>query len=597
MNSSETLEILKRLYECKDGEKNELKGLYFENEQNNGLPPHWERRIAKDELMSTYSDTFGTTGMYYTALTLAAFHSMPFYSANFSMAEPMSWGKQYICDLFKGKKDLTQTHYPDMFCKDDTMTLRCTSDRFALGICSTDAKRNNLRGRYQYIKDEYRQNDANDLMDGVPFIRPLNGTACEGGEEELMPGNLVSSMSRCLDLETPILKDNKDDVKVQAVCAKVKCDNDNKKVSVQLKGHDNKELNWYKCENDGESIPLEDSLFNKGSVKCPNFKEVCTGLPKTEPTKIKFYNGTKITESYVDVKDDDENEEPAQAQNTVRTAGASAVANQGSSAPDARPSAQPEGQQHPNPQQEVQEVEKEIKSQTLSLKHPESENAEHTGSSSVTPGSNTGSGGNNNDNGSNEDQNMGQARESASTRVDVPSGQSLSSPPAAAGSATIDPANTVTREISQQPADQPAQNNDKQNENETPAEAQDHQQVPNQTENKVQSPTKANAQTDDSTDVQNNTHGEESTQRNRHDTATTFSSAANSNGIESTIQSPHTANNGVLNGTNLTEDQIKEETLKHTNVTGMLGPDSSIMVSYMAPLALLVCVVGFMMVP
>ncbi|ORC80955.1 surface protease GP63, partial [Trypanosoma theileri] len=83
MNSSETLEILKRLYECKDGEKNKLEGLYLENEQNNGLPPHWERRIAKDELMSTYSDAFGTTGMYYSALTLAAFHSMPFYSANF----------------------------------------------------------------------------------------------------------------------------------------------------------------------------------------------------------------------------------------------------------------------------------------------------------------------------------------------------------------------------------------------------------------------------------------------------------------------------------------------------------------------------------
>ncbi|ORC81012.1 uncharacterized protein TM35_001341040, partial [Trypanosoma theileri] len=61
---------------------------------------------------------------------------------------------------------------------------------------------------------------------------------------------------------------------------------------------------------------------------------------------------------------------------------------------------------------------------------------------------------------------------------------------------------------------------------------------------------------------------------------------------EDPIQSPNT----VLNGTNLTDSQMEEES-KNANGTDVLRTDSSIMVSYMAPLALLVCVVGFVVVP
>ncbi|ORC89983.1 surface protease GP63 [Trypanosoma theileri] len=114
MNSSETLEILKKHYNCK---KNELKGFYLENEPNERAPPHCERRIAKDELMSAYSDTLGVTGMYYTKLTLAVFHSMPFYSANFNMAEPMSWGKDLNVSYLRVKRIQQRLTIPLCFAK------------------------------------------------------------------------------------------------------------------------------------------------------------------------------------------------------------------------------------------------------------------------------------------------------------------------------------------------------------------------------------------------------------------------------------------------------------------------------------------------
>ncbi|ORC77400.1 uncharacterized protein TM35_002691010, partial [Trypanosoma theileri] len=96
--------------------------------------------------------------------------------------------------------------------------------------------------------------------------------------------------------------------------------------------------------------------------------------------------------------------------------------------------------------------------------------------------------------------------------------------------------------------------------------------------------------------------------RDNADNVATAPSTSNPNSDDNTIQSTntvdaanepstHTANNSALNGINLNEGQIKEETLNHTNIMNVMGPDSSIMVSYMVPLALLVGVVGFVVVP
>ncbi|ORC83624.1 surface protease GP63 [Trypanosoma theileri] len=291
VNSSKTVEMMEKHYNC----KGTLKGLYLENEDTL-TPSHWERRIAKDELMSTYSISMGVTGMYYTNLTLAAFHSMPFYSANFTMAEPMSWGKGSECDLLEGKKDPAKTKYSTLFCKDDdAKTLRCTSDRFALGMCLTKNNLKDLPNGYEYFKDEDGGLETNDLMDSYPIIKPLIGTTCEGGKETLIPGSVLGTESRCLDVKNPL---DKNGVKIQGICAKVKCNNETKKVSV-LKGYKENKEEWHECANDGDEFHLVDSEFNEGSVNCPKYEEVCIGLLETEvPTNIKFHNGTKVTDVY-----------------------------------------------------------------------------------------------------------------------------------------------------------------------------------------------------------------------------------------------------------------------------------------------------------
>ncbi|ORC82118.1 surface protease GP63 [Trypanosoma theileri] len=634
VNSSKTVEMMKNHYKCENNDNNKVEGLYLENQEDHENSSHWERLIAKDELMSTYIGE--TSGMYYTNLTLAAFEDMKFYKAVFEKAEPMSWGNQSGCEFLQGKKDTTKTEYSTLFCKDDDAKtiLKCTSDRFALGICSTKDNRNNLPEGYQYVKDRSTGYTAKDLMDGHTFIRPLEGTACEGGKEDLLPGSIRSSMSRCVDLNAPLEpKNSRNGVKFQGICAKVKCNNETKKVSV-LKGNDEStEDNWHKCPEEGGSINIAHvagTEFSGGSIECPKYEEVCIGLLETEaPTNIKFYNAKKITDGYVDVnvaKEEkkkevkQEKKKPIDAQTQVvspepHTAPSNVIQNV-DSLPAATPLARENkhGQKNQGP----------IVPQDAHGKHPESENVEHTGSSSLGPESNTGSRGTSTGNSGSDG--SGGASGNGGNLVNV--SQSAQSEPSSSASASApapapapDPASSKApaHGISQQIADQPAVNSDQQNEKQTSPRAQDQHQASNETENKVQSPNgkqvesapvapngevhSSNSSTkasDDSTDVQNNTHGEESTPRNRRDTAdaATSPTTSNPNTVDAANEpSSHTANNAALNGTSLTEDQMKEETLKHPNVMGALGPDSSIMVSYMAPLALLVCVVGFVMVP
>ncbi|ORC89329.1 surface protease GP63 [Trypanosoma theileri] len=427
---------------------------------------HWGWHIAKDELMSPY--TADSSGMFYTNLTLGAFDDMPYYRANFSMAEPMSWGKQLGCN-FVGKdkaeqRDKITRENPNMFCTGEKQGLQCTSDRFALGVCSKkDTPPKAISEEYHYF-EKAAGIGRGDLFNDFSVIKPFRETMCEDGNETLMPGSIVDKMSRCLNVKDPQIKDvNGNGVTVQGICAKVKCENG--KVLVHYKGnkeHNGKEK-WEECTEKG-TINLHGSVFSGGTIVCPKYEEVCTKLPETDPPTVEY-------EEYVEPQKNKEKKEEEEA------------------------------------------------------------NEQSNSSAGSKP---------NNDAGTD-------------TRVETSSNNQVESVPAVLGvNGSSQESSTATQSV--------IQHTEKNSTN---------------TETAVEK-------------------GRRASRSRRHiDDATTSQSTSNPNGTEDAIQSQ----NAVLKGTTLTERQIKEETLKHTNVTVMFGADSSIMVSYMAPLALLVGVVGFVMVP
>ncbi|ESL06100.1 hypothetical protein TRSC58_06231 [Trypanosoma rangeli SC58] len=219
--------------------------LRHEYDDASRLHSHWDQRYAKDELMGP---TVTTGAGFYTALTMAAFEDMGFYKANFSMAEPMRWGKNAGCE-FVNKKQCgpdDYTKFPEMFCQknySDTLSY-CTSDRVALGQCSSS------------------------WSDECLFIRSLPFGSCRNEENTALHGSRLGAGSWCLDGES--LKVNVETydpeprvVPVAAVCAEVACAGGS--VRVRYLG----DSDWHDCPEGSSLSPAGTSVdLASGKIKC-----------------------------------------------------------------------------------------------------------------------------------------------------------------------------------------------------------------------------------------------------------------------------------------------------------------------------------------
>ncbi|ORC80782.1 uncharacterized protein TM35_001441020, partial [Trypanosoma theileri] len=412
----------------------------------------------------------------------------------------------------------------------------------------------------------------------------------------------------------------------QGICAKVRCDND-KKVSVQLKGHvGNKEERWHKCPEDGGSINIADvagTEFSEGTIVCPKYEEVCTGWPETNSPVIKLNSDKEESDGYYIVLNDGEKEaKPEKGQKPTHAPSVSSVSpeedeshvelHESDIVKEAPESEHPDKHEAPKGQEPV-------KHRDASHNSLGNVRVHNTGVSTASSDGGIGTGGTNTNNNSA----VGSGGISNEKHpVTVPERVHTTPPPPTPAAPLptpadpLVPAKTPADGALQQPVDPPAENNDKQNEIQTspelksPTGEQEKNSSPAGPNDKVHSSNSSTTASEDSIKVQSDAREKESEQKKPRDNAddvATAPSTSNPNSNGNTMQSTntinganepstHTANNTVLNGTNLNEDQMKE-TLNHTNVMNVMGPDSSIMVSYMAPLALLVCVVGFVMVP
>ncbi|RNF20902.1 putative surface protease GP63 [Trypanosoma conorhini] len=248
-----TKEKAQEHYNCGSLEGMPLKDEYDELSR---LRSHWDRRYAKDELMGP---TVATGAGFYTALTMAAFEDMGFFKANFSMAEPMSWGRNAGCDFVEAKECEPDdyTKFPAMFCHENSSdtTLYCTSDRVALGLCSASRS------------------------DKCVFINPSPFGSCRNEENTNLHGSRLGAGSWCLDGDSLKVNVERHDpepgvVAVAAVCAEVVCTRDSVKVRYLGDG------DWHDCPEGGFLSPASTSVdFAGGTIKCPKYEEVCTITP------------------------------------------------------------------------------------------------------------------------------------------------------------------------------------------------------------------------------------------------------------------------------------------------------------------------------
>ncbi|XP_035379419.1 leishmanolysin-like peptidase [Electrophorus electricus] len=153
-----------------------LEGMELENQGGIGTElNHWEKRLLENEAMTGSH----TQNRVFSRITLAIMEDTGWYTANYSMAENLEWGKDLGCDfVMKSCKfwidrqrlmNPTRTPYCNSV-RGTPLQLSCRQDQLAVAVCNLQKYGQPLPHEYQYF----------DSIPGVPEEDlPLYGGAVQ----------------------------------------------------------------------------------------------------------------------------------------------------------------------------------------------------------------------------------------------------------------------------------------------------------------------------------------------------------------------------------------------------------------------------------
>ncbi|KAK7199431.1 major surface protease gp63 [Novymonas esmeraldas] len=226
---------------------------------------HWKRRSMKDDLMAA-ADGAGI----YSAITIAAMEDMGFYKGNYSMAEPMMYGRNAGCGLLTENCVVNGvSQFPDMFCGSAKRNkLVCASDRLSVGDCNIIKYDSPLPPQFQYFADA-TLGGADVKMDYCPFVQPFSDTKCSF-DGQFLKGSVYGARSRCFDAPAGFAESGRSRAQ-QGLCAKVHCGTTTT-YSVKVKGA----TTYTRCKP-GATLTLSSlsSEFSDGHITCPPYDSVC----------------------------------------------------------------------------------------------------------------------------------------------------------------------------------------------------------------------------------------------------------------------------------------------------------------------------------
>ncbi|KAK7199264.1 major surface protease gp63 [Novymonas esmeraldas] len=226
---------------------------------------HWKRRSMKDDLMA------GTTmAGIYSAITIAAMEDTGFYKGNYSMAEPMMYGRNAGCGLVREKcvvKGVSQ--FPEMFCGSvNDSNLVCASDRLSVGFCYLVNYDLPLPSQFQYFSD-VTLGGTDVRMDFCPYLQSFSETKCSSNGR-FLNGSVYGARSRCFDAPAGFAESGRSSAQY-GLCAKVHCGTTTT-YSVKVKGA----TTFTRCRV-GTTLKLSSlsSEFSDGYITCPPYDSVC----------------------------------------------------------------------------------------------------------------------------------------------------------------------------------------------------------------------------------------------------------------------------------------------------------------------------------
>jgi leishmanolysin len=239
-----------------------ITGVEIEDEGGGGSAgSHFERRAVMDDIMTAAG------GTKLSALTLAAMEGLGHYTADYSKAELMTFGKHAGCEFITAKCNTEAGGRGPWWCFDTSSSSdSCTHDALAVGRCAVSQYGSALPTAFQYFSDPTVGGPV--FLDGCPFVQGFTNRACNvPAQGDPIFGNYFGDGGRCFET-TGLLASNYEVTGGGTTrCLKAGCSIDGF-VQISVNGG-----RWEYCTSDIQQLfgfPGYD-----GAIVCPKRSEFC----------------------------------------------------------------------------------------------------------------------------------------------------------------------------------------------------------------------------------------------------------------------------------------------------------------------------------
>ncbi|XP_015585310.1 leishmanolysin-like peptidase isoform X2 [Cephus cinctus] len=292
-----------------------LEGAELEDQGEDGTAlTHWEKRVFENEAMTGTH----TQNPVYSRITLALMEDTGWYSANYSMAQELGWGRNLKCDFaMKSCKEWISSKSSRLsdekgkkihpFCnkvKQDPLQTECTDDRSSVALCNLVEHSQPLPKKYQNFdsiphvppgKERYYGGSVS-LADYCPYIQEftwrarnivVRGSHCLYEENNPHPEKNFAlekygTHSRCFDHTNQMWEERTCKHARQwqhwgSGCYQYKCEAGRLHIMV---------ANYtYTCYHAGQEIAIrimQNEWLHKGALICPPCKDICQAELKAQ---------------------------------------------------------------------------------------------------------------------------------------------------------------------------------------------------------------------------------------------------------------------------------------------------------------------------
>uniref|UniRef100_A0AAG5CW60 Leishmanolysin-like peptidase n=1 Tax=Anopheles atroparvus TaxID=41427 RepID=A0AAG5CW60_ANOAO len=283
-----------------------LEGAELEDQGGEGTAlTHWEKRVLENEAMTgthTQSSAF-------SRITLALMEDSGWYRANYSMASPLTWGRNLGCNFaMRSCKDWITSNtlrgrsiHP--FCakvKRDPLQTECTDDRSSVALCNLVRHVTPLPTQYQNfdslahvpIGEEGYYGGSVSLADHCPYIQEftwrsknvvVRGSQCQFEDNNPKPEKNFAlesygPNSKCFDhsesmWEERSCRQTREWQHWGSGCYQYRCDHGRLHIMIANKS--------YECFFAGQKLSVQlmaEGWLHRGAVICPSCKDVCNSV-------------------------------------------------------------------------------------------------------------------------------------------------------------------------------------------------------------------------------------------------------------------------------------------------------------------------------